>query len=174
VTVLFADIKGFTSLCHQIPPTRVMHFLNHLYSRLDTLLDVYGVYKVETIGDCYMVAGGLMTRDSDGFMAVRGPDSVDELHAAKASRVLLPTTRRPVEMRIGLHSGAVMSGIVGAKMPRFCLFGDTVNTASRMESTCTPGAIHVSAATRALLPEEEWEPTGGVQVGGWCVYVCMR
>ncbi|GLI63336.1 hypothetical protein VaNZ11_006256 [Volvox africanus] len=185
VTVLFADIKGFTSLCHQIPATRVMDFLNNLYSRLDTLLDVYGVYKVETIGDCYMVAGGLMIRDADGFMAVRGPGSVDELHAAKvmafakamlreASRVLLPTTRRPVEMRIGLHSGPVMSGIVGSKMPRFCLFGDTVNTASRMESTCTPGSIHVSATTAALLPAEEWEPTGGVQVKGLGVMSTFR
>ncbi|GIL58011.1 hypothetical protein Vafri_13200 [Volvox africanus] len=185
VTVLFADIKGFTSLCHQIPATRVMDFLNNLYLRLDTLLDVYGVYKVETIGDCYMVAGGLMIRDADGFMAVRGPGSVDELHAAKvmafakamlreASRVLLPTTRRPVEMRIGLHSGPVMSGIVGSKMPRFCLFGDTVNTASRMESTCTPGSIHVSATTAALLPAEEWEPTGGVQVKGIGVMSTFR
>ncbi|KAG2496060.1 hypothetical protein HYH03_005979 [Edaphochlamys debaryana] len=177
VTILFADIVGFTSLCHEIPATRVMEFLNRLYSRLDTLLDVYGVYKVETIGDCYMVSGGLMARDADGLMSVRASDAVDELHAAKtlafakamlreAAQVRLPTSGKPVEMRIGLHSGPVMSGIVGSKMPRFCLFGDTVNTASRMESTCRPGNIHVSQATKALLPDEPWEATGGVQVKG--------
>ncbi|KAG2454856.1 hypothetical protein HYH02_000687 [Chlamydomonas schloesseri] len=177
VTILFSDIIGFTSMCHEIPATKVMQFLNELYSRLDTLLDVYGVYKVETIGDCYMVAGGLMTRDADGFMTVRGSDSVDELHAHKVmsfakamlretAQVLLPTTGQPVQMRIGLHSGPVMSGIVGSKMPRFCLFGDTVNTASRMESTCPPGAIHVSEATRNVLQDEEWEATGGVMVKG--------
>ncbi|KAG2441444.1 hypothetical protein HXX76_003067 [Chlamydomonas incerta] len=196
VTILFADIIGFTEMCHSVPSTAVMTFLNQLYSRLDTLLDVYGVYKVETIGDCYMVAGGLMTRDEEGFTVVRGPtEPVDSLHAHKAmafakamlreaAQVLLPTTGRPVQMRIGLHSGPVMSGIVGSKMPRFCLFGDTVNTASRMESTCKPGAIHVSAATRQCLhsarvaaedeeeedeeedEDGEWRPTGGVQVKG--------
>ncbi|KAG2437664.1 hypothetical protein HYH02_011045 [Chlamydomonas schloesseri] len=196
VTILFADIIGFTEMCHSVPATAVMTFLNQLYSRLDTLLDVYGVYKVETIGDCYMVAGGLMTRDEEGFTVVRGPDApVDSLHAHKAmafakamlreaAQVLLPTTGRPVQMRIGLHSGPVMSGIVGSKMPRFCLFGDTVNTASRMESTCKPGCIHVSAATRQCLhsanmaaedeededeeedEDGEWRPTGGVQVKG--------
>ncbi|PNH02565.1 Guanylate cyclase soluble subunit beta-2 [Tetrabaena socialis] len=172
VTILFSDIIGFTSMCTEIPATSVMTFLNRLYSQLDSLCDVYGVYKVETIGDCYMVAGGLMTRDADGFMTVRGPEAgVDELHAAKAmqreaSRVMLPTTGTPVQMRIGLHSGPVTSGIVGSKMPRFCLFGDTVNTASRMESTCPPGAVHVSAATRECLPDEEWESTGGLQVKG--------
>ncbi|KAG2491445.1 hypothetical protein HYH03_010231 [Edaphochlamys debaryana] len=179
VTILFSDIVGFTSMCHEIPATKVMEFLNALYSRLDTLLDVYGCYKVETIGDCYMVAGGLMTRDADGFMTVRDSDSKDELHAAKVfafakammretAEVLLPTTGEPVQMRIGLHSGPVMSGIVGSKMPRFCLFGDTVNTASRMESTCPPGCIHVSKTTRECLQDEDdgWEPTGGVQVKG--------
>ncbi|KXZ46775.1 hypothetical protein GPECTOR_40g509 [Gonium pectorale] len=177
VTILFSDIIGFTNMCHEIPATKVMEFLNNLYSRLDTLLDVYGVYKVETIGDCYMVAGGLMTRDADGFMTVRGSDSLDELHAEKVmsfakamlretAQVMLPTTGKPVQMRIGLHSGPVMSGIVGSRMPRFCLFGDTVNTASRMESTCPPGCIHVSSSTAACLPHDEWEPTGGVQVKG--------
>ena len=83
-----------------------------------------------------------------------------------AASVQLPTTGEPVKLRVGIHSGSAMSGVVGTRMPRFCLFGDTVNTASRMESTGEAGAIHVSKAVFDLVPGEEWEPTGGVQVRG--------
>ncbi|KXZ44778.1 hypothetical protein GPECTOR_62g893 [Gonium pectorale] len=177
VTVLFADIVGFTSMCNELEPLQVMAFLNGLFTRFDSLCDIYGVYKVETIGDCFMVVGGLITVDEDGFKAVRQDGSEDELHAVKVMSfakamqrevhgITLPHNGEPLRLRVGLHSGPVTSGIVGSKMPRFCLFGDTVNTASRMESTCEPGAIHASAATAALLPDEAWAPTGGVQVKG--------
>ncbi|GLC33991.1 hypothetical protein PLESTM_000141600 [Pleodorina starrii] len=176
VTILFADIVGFTSMCKEVPAKAVMKFLNDLYIRFDTLLDIYGVYKVETIGDCYMVAGGLISKDADGFAAVR-KDSCDNLQAWRvlsfakamlrdAQKVLLPTTHEPVKLRVGIHTGPVVSGVVGTRMPRFCLFGDTINTASRMESTCPYGRIQVSAATHALVQGEDWEPTGGVQVKG--------
>ncbi|KAG2499614.1 hypothetical protein HYH03_002553 [Edaphochlamys debaryana] len=181
ITVLFADIKGFTEMSKEVAPAVVMTFLNDLYTRFDSLTDVYGVYKVETIGDCYMVAGGLMARDEDGYgRAVRGEGNSDPLHAMRvvafaramleeAAKVALPNTGEPVKLRVGMHSGPATSGVVGQKMPRFCLFGDTVNTASRM-STGHPGLIHVSAATRRLLPPEEdaegWAATGGVEVKG--------
>ncbi|KAG2454676.1 hypothetical protein HYH02_000515 [Chlamydomonas schloesseri] len=177
VTVLFADIVGFTSMCNELEPIAVMAFLNGLFTRFDCLCDIYGVYKVETIGDCFMAVGGLITVDGEGFKAVRGDGSEDDLHALKVlcfakamlrevALMTMPHNGQPLQLRVGLHSGPVTAGIVGAKMPRFCLFGDTVNTASRMESTCEPGAVHVSAATQALLPEEDWAPTGGVQVKG--------
>ncbi|PNH11625.1 Guanylate cyclase soluble subunit beta-2 [Tetrabaena socialis] len=138
--------------------------------------DGRAVYKVETIGDCYMVAGGLVAYDSDGYKSViKGAE--DPLHAVRvmefakamlrATRdVLVPTTGKAVQMRIGLHSGPVTSGVVGDRMPRFCLFGDTVNTASRMESTCRPGSIQVSADTHARLPSEPWRDRGLTAVKG--------
>ncbi|GLC70712.1 hypothetical protein PLESTF_001025500 [Pleodorina starrii] len=177
LTLLFCDIQGFTTMCNSVRPAIVMAFLNDLYTRLDAMLDVYGVYKVETIGDCYVAAGGLMKVDEEtGAVTVRS-DDVDPQHAYRtvqfakallraASAVRLPTSGEPVRLRVGIHSGPAMSGVVGTRMPRFCLFGDTINTASRMESTGRPGAIHVSAATRELVPEEPWEPTGGVEAKG--------
>ncbi|KAG2435681.1 hypothetical protein HXX76_006881 [Chlamydomonas incerta] len=177
ITVLFCDIQGFTGMCNSVRPGVVMAFLNDLFTRLDALLDAFGVYKVETIGDCYMVAGGLMKVDEEtGAVTVRS-DDVDPLHAYRtvqfakallqaASDVRLPTSGQPVKLRVGIHSGSAMSGVVGTRMPRFCLFGDTVNTASRMESTGEAGAIHVSKAVFDLVPGEAWEPTGGVQAKG--------
>ncbi|KXZ50100.1 hypothetical protein GPECTOR_18g76 [Gonium pectorale] len=179
VTLLFADIKGFTPMCKEVEPRQVMTLLNALYSRYDAMLDAYGVYKVETIGDCYFVAGGLIREDEDGMAAVReGGSSDDPLHAERvfmfakamlsaAKEVIMPTTGQPVEIRIGIHTGPVVSGVVGTRMPRFCLFGDTVNTASRMESSGQPGAIHASEATfRRLQRTDLWEPTGGIEVKG--------
>ncbi|PNH06626.1 Soluble guanylate cyclase 88E [Tetrabaena socialis] len=177
ITILFCDIQGFTPLCSQMQPVVVMSFLNDLFTRLDGLLDMYGIYKVETIGDCYVAAGGLMRVDEEtGAVTVRS-DDVDPQHAnntvqfAKAllraaSRVSLPTTGQPVRLRVGIHSGAAMSGVVGTRMPRFCLFGDTMNVASRMESTGEAGSIHVSQATRDLVPREAWESRGGMEVKG--------
>ncbi|GFR47225.1 hypothetical protein Agub_g8909 [Astrephomene gubernaculifera] len=177
VTILFADIKGFTDMCKEVEPEVVMSFLNELYNRLDSLLDVYGVYKVETIGDCYMVAGGLIRKDEEGFPSVHDPGAVDPLHAVRvmsfakamlreAGQLRMPLSGDPLKIRIGIHSGPVVSGVVGMRMPRFCLFGDTVNTASRMESTAEPGTIHVSGDAQTLLRKEYWEPTGGVEVKG--------
>ncbi|KAG2434972.1 hypothetical protein HYH02_012167 [Chlamydomonas schloesseri] len=183
-TVLFADIQGFTPMCKQLPPAVVMSFLHTLFSRFDAMLDEYAVYKVETIGDCYMVAGGLMHEDEDGMAAVQGAGEVDcdQAHAVvsfaqamlrAAASVRLPTSGEPVRIRVGIHSGPVVSGVVGTRMPRFCLFGDTVNTASRMESTGVPGAIHVSDDAYQMLlrshsstASEGWEPSGGIEVKG--------
>ncbi|KXZ50103.1 hypothetical protein GPECTOR_18g79 [Gonium pectorale] len=153
-----------------------MNFLNALYSRFDAMLDAYGVYKVETIGDCYIVAGGLIREDEDGMAAVReGGSSDDPLHAERvfmfakamlsaAKEVLMPTTGQPVEIRIGIHMGPVLSGLVGTKMPRFCVLGETVTTASRIESTGQPGAVHASEVVyNRLRGYEGWEPGRGLE-----------
>ncbi|GLI61206.1 hypothetical protein VaNZ11_003498 [Volvox africanus] len=174
-TVLFADIAGFDDICMELPPQKVLAFLNDLFAKFDNSIEPFGVHKMETIGGLFIVAGGLLREEEDGAVAVR--DRWDPLHAEKvfmfakamlnvAAKTKLPTLEEPVELRIGIHTGPVMSGIVGTRVPRFVLFGDTVNTASRMQTSATPGSVHVSEDTRALLPHENWTPTGGVQIKG--------
>uniref|UniRef100_A0A383WI74 Guanylate cyclase domain-containing protein n=1 Tax=Tetradesmus obliquus TaxID=3088 RepID=A0A383WI74_TETOB len=177
VSVLFADIVGFTNMSKEVEPETVMEFLNDLYCRFDNLLEAAGVYKVETIGDCYMVAGGLIFTDAQGFKTVL-QSKVDPLHAHRtfafalamleaAADVVMPNTGLPVRLRVGIHSGPVASGVVGNRMPRFCLFGDTVNTASRMESSNQrPGCVHISADTHGLIPGDFWQASGGIEVKG--------
>ena len=107
-----------------------MHFLNTLYSCYDRLLDEWGVYKVETVGDCYVVAGGLIQQDQDGFGCVMHGNTGSHAHdvfgfakamVAAAKQVLMPHNQQPVLLRVGIHTGPIVSGIVGNRMPKFCL-----------------------------------------------------
>ena len=184
VTVFFADIVGFTRISSNASPGDVMFMLNSLFTLLDDLCETHGVYKVETIGDAYMCVAGLQLKSELRRLSELGgmPDECGGMacpkwHASRMvafSRGVLESCAgvqaagedKNVTMRIGLHSGDVMSGVVGRKMPRFCLFGDTVNVASRMESTGRTGRVHASPATAALTDQLEWEPTGGVEVKG--------
>jgi class 3 adenylate cyclase len=145
-------------------------------SIFDRLVEVHGVHKVETAGDCYIVSAGVAATRPDGFLHVLDGHAPAESAArvlafAKdmllaARTVLRPHDGQPTAVRIGLHTGPCTSGLIGSRLPKFSIFGDSMNTASRMESTCTPGRIQVSEATHALLQHEQWEATGGVQVKG--------
>ncbi|XP_060057432.1 atrial natriuretic peptide receptor 1 isoform X1 [Erinaceus europaeus] len=168
VTIYFSDIVGFTALSAQSTPMQVVTLLNDLYTCFDAVIDNFDVYKVETIGDAYMVVSGLPVRNG-------------RLHAREVARMalaLLDAVRsfrirhRPDEqlrLRIGIHTGPVCAGVVGLKMPRYCLFGDTVNTASRMESNGEALKIHLSSETKAVLEEFggfELELRGDVEMKG--------
>ncbi|KAL8593420.1 hypothetical protein ACOMHN_067241 [Nucella lapillus] len=134
VTIFFSDIVGFTSISSRSSPLQVIDMLNILYKTFDQTLDLYNVYKVETIGDAYMIASGLPVRNEEGH-AVEMAELALELRDTICNMAVPHLPDHLVQIRIGLNSGSVVSGVVGYKMPRYCLFGDTVNVASRMESS---------------------------------------
>ncbi|RXN16966.1 heat-stable enterotoxin receptor-like protein [Labeo rohita] len=150
VTIYFSDIVCFTTLCHHSTPMEVVDMLNDIYKNFDSILDHHDVYKVETIGDAYMVASGLPKRNGNRHAVDICLMALDILEFMGTYQLRhLPGI--PLWIRIGIHSGPCAAGVVGNKMPRYCLFGDTVNTASRMESTGLPLRIHVSESTITIL-----------------------
>ncbi|XP_036720563.1 heat-stable enterotoxin receptor isoform X1 [Balaenoptera musculus] len=154
VTIYFSDIVGFTTICKYSTPMEVVDMLNDIYKNFDRILDHHDVYKVETIGDAYMVASGLPKRNGNRHAIDIAKMALDIL-SFMGTFELEHLPGLPIWIRIGIHSGPCAAGVVGIKMPRYCLFGDTVNTASRMESTGLPLRIHVSGSTISILKRTE-------------------
>uniref|UniRef100_A0A8C2MRI1 Guanylate cyclase n=1 Tax=Cricetulus griseus TaxID=10029 RepID=A0A8C2MRI1_CRIGR len=150
VTIYFSDIVGFTTICKYSTPMEVVDMLNDIYKSFDQIVDHHDVYKVETIGDAYVVASGLPMRNGNRHAVDISKMALDIL-SFMGTFELEHLPGLPVWIRIGVHSGPCAAGVVGIKMPRYCLFGDTVNTASRMESTGLPLRIHMSSSTIAIL-----------------------
>ncbi|XP_030641134.1 atrial natriuretic peptide receptor 1 [Chanos chanos] len=168
VTIFFSDIVGFTAISASCTPLQVVEMLNNLYMCFDTRIDSYDVYKVETIGDAYMVVSGLPERNGDKHADEIAKMSLDLVAAVRQVPIPHMPNKR-LQLRAGIHTGPCVAGIVGYKMPRYCLFGDTVNTASRMESTSLPQKIHASSATYLALMKDnayELQLRGEIEVKG--------
>ncbi|KAH0557648.1 soluble guanylate cyclase 88E [Cotesia glomerata] len=164
VSILFSDVVTFTAICSRLTPMEVVSMLNGMYSLFDTLTERNRVYKVETIGDAYMVVSGAPSKETDHADRVcdMALDMVEAITDLKDR-----STGDHLQIRVGIHSGAVVAGIVGLKMPRYCLFGDSVNTAARMEATSEAMQIHISESTKELLsPSYKVKERGEIQVKG--------
>jgi len=169
ITLFFSDIVGFTTISQTLAPMQVMAMLDRLYGEFDKLTMQYGLFKVETIGDAYMCAGNLITQQPDhACRVVRF--ARDTIRVANETLVDQDDAESDtINIRVGLHTGPVVASVVGKTNPRYCLFGDTVNTASRMESNSERNCIHVSASTALKLVEVDCMrliPRGHIPIKG--------
>jgi adenylate cyclase len=159
VTVLFADIVGFTELSARLGPREIVNMLNDVFGRFDKLVVEHGLEKIKTIGDCYMVVGGIPERDP--------------LHCQKVADFAIAALQtfdnyaadftQPLSIRVGMHTGTVVAGVVGTQKFAYDLWGDVVNIASRFESSGKPNRIHVSDSVRIRL-FDDFEFDGGDEV----------
>ena len=162
-SILFADVVDFTPMAERLPPTEVVGILDHLFSHFDALAERYGLEKIKTIGDCYMVAAGVPTPRPDHARAL----ALMALDMLDAMRTSDEVGHLGLEIRAGINSGPVVAGVIGRKRFLYDLWGDAVNTASRMETHGTPGRIQITRATYELLGDEfECVPRGPIAIKG--------
>lgn len=162
VSVLFADIVGFTPLSARLGPAELVEMLNRLFSTFDELADRHGLEKIKTIGDAYMVAGGLPEPRPDHLtaMATFALEMMDTMQRLGADEGGL-------KVRIGVHVGSVVAGVIGMRKFSYDIWGDTVNTASRLESHGEPGRVHVSEAVYLRLCDSfAFEERGTIELKG--------
>lgn len=151
VTVFYSDIVGFTSLSSESSPMEVIDFLSDLYLCFDECLEQYDIFKVDTIGDAYIVASGLPLRN-EGNHVLEISRAALELREKLANFRIPHRPDRRLEMRVGIHSGPCIAGIVGGlTMPKYCVFGDTLSIGKFMESSGQPMKIHITEESRSLL-----------------------
>jgi len=169
VTMLFSDIVTFTVICSHLKPLQVVQLLNNMYTLFDFLCDQNAVYKVETIGDAYLIVAGCPVKAANHAIKIcdMAFDMMDGISMLKD-----PSNGEAIHMRIGCHSGPVVAGVVGLKMPRFCLFGINVGLTEKFESNSKPDQIHISEKTQELLSsqykvEERTDEGLSMKVGGY-------
>lgn len=163
VTVIFADLVNFTQLSEQTPAPKLVELLNEIFSDFDRLAERHGLEKIKTIGDSYMAVGGLPMPCANhaervARMAIDMQGAIRDFNTRHLTRLAL---------RVGVHTGPVVAGIIGRRKFSYDLWGDTVNLASRMESHGQPGEVQVSEATKKKLGDTfDFEPRGPIQIKG--------
>ena len=163
VSILFADIVGFTPLSSTLKPERLVSILNDLFSHFDQLAEKYKLEKIKTIGDAYMAAAGLP--ETDERHAIHCVQMALEMQKYMTT-ISIPETEK-LELRIGIHSGPVVAGVIGIKKFSYDLWGDAVNTASRMESHGLPGEIQITASVKELIGDNfTLQERGFIEVKG--------
>ncbi len=159
VSVLFADIVDFTPFSETKTPKELVRFLNNLFSIFDEITDHYKLEKIKTIGDAYMITAGIPEPQKNHAFLIA--------NCALEMMASLKKIEEPIQLRIGIHSGSVVAGVIGKKKFSYDLWGDTVNTAARMESHGTPGEIHVTEKTYQLIKDSfVFEKRGIIQIKG--------
>lgn len=163
VSILFTDFDNFTILASKLSAEKLVSILNHIFTSFDFIIDKYGLEKLKTIGDSYMIAGGLPNVTNDHAIkttraALEMQEVVNEVNAKNEFSC---------KMRVGIHSGPCAAGIVGIKKYTYDVWGDTVNIAKRLESNCEPGRINISRATYDLVKDKfDCEHRGCIEAKG--------
>eukprot|EP00957_Ditylum_brightwellii_P047181 3582799-Ditylum_brightwellii.AAC.1 len=154
VTIFFSDIVGFTTIAGSMSPLKVSDMLDRLYLKFDALSHDHDVFKMETIGDAWMGVTNICKDQSDHTKRI-AEFAIDAIKAAEETLINEDDPAKGfVQVRIGFHSGPVLSNVVGSRNPKFSVFGDTVNTSSRMESNSLPGQILCSERAAKLLMKQ--------------------
>lgn len=175
-TVLFLDVVGFTEMSSNIPPGHVVRLLDAIFSRCDLVCNRHGLTKIKTIGDSYMAVAGV-PEALDGHASKAAHAAVDLLTELNSLEISMPAELgdtswvndiERIDVRIGMHSGPVVAGIIGSERLQYDVWGDTVNVASRMESTGQPGFIQVSDVFASLLDPSAWSliPREPIEIKG--------
>ena len=161
-TIMFVDFVNFTRAAEQLEPEMLVKELDFCFSRFDTIIGRYRIEKIKTVGDAYICASGLSDHNEHPADMIRAALGIQEfLHKLKAERAA--TGRAYFEARVGIHFGPVVAGVVGVKKFAYDIWGDTVNTAARLEEACEPGRVNASGTVQALAQNEfQWEYRGKI------------
>lgn len=152
VTIFFSEVLGFKEWTLHSRPGETVNVLNEIYSTIDGVIGNYNVYKVETVTDSYLVASGLPVRNGNEHAREIARMALDLRIAMRNFKPPLSDgLNASMSIRMGFHSGSCVAGVIGLKMPKYCLFGDTINTASRMETTGEAGKVQISSVSKAIL-----------------------